>query len=607
MKKKIVFLIFSLLFLGSSFLIFNFVLAEPDCSLSTYDEATFQYCYNKLEQLKNQYLPAQETNKKNLASLQSQLDDLNKRISVLSKQLESLASDISKREEDLAFTQKIFEQKTVDNYRFMRMYDPITPFLFSDSASDAFREISFRQRVANEDKQSIISYADQLSQLKKDKDSLEKNKVNLDAIQKDVAQKTNFLAGEVAKVDAYLAQLSAEQQNLVAAKQAALFSAAGKDFNTQTSSSACPPQAISYNPSSTTIRVNTGGGIQTMLLEDYLKGLGEMPRSWENVSNHQEAFKSQVVAARTYALFKIIRSSCRNFDVYSDTRDQAWSGNSGDGDWNSAVDATKGQFLQGNGNVIIAYYSANAGGYTLTPNQSWGGGGDYPTPVNDNGVDGKPNSDLVARCLSDSHYRWEYHYNFGRDGGIQYNDTCPGGDISNNNSPLSESEMEEIVDATIWAQRNGHVPDNSMSHDQIKSDIGGSMIGTIQSINANIVNNQYTSSVHVVGSNTTTDLDGNTFMIVFDVRSPGKYVIPYAATSAGNAKFVKYDILTSSDAHGTQGAGWYVYAYGYGHRIGLDQEGALGMASQGISYTNILSHYYQGTALTPQGFSGTIQ
>ena len=36
---------------------------------------------------------------------------------------------------------------------------------------------------------------------------------------------------------------------------------------------------------------------------------------------------------------------------------------------------------------------------------------------------------------------------------------------------------------------------------------------------------------------------------------------------------------------------------GYGHGVGLSQWGALEMARQGQSYSNILSHYYPGTIL----------
>lgn len=37
---------------------------------------------------------------------------------------------------------------------------------------------------------------------------------------------------------------------------------------------------------------------------------------------------------------------------------------------------------------------------------------------------------------------------------------------------------------------------------------------------------------------------------------------------------------------------------GYGHGVGMSQYGALGMAKQGYTYAEILSHYYQNTSLT---------
>ena len=37
---------------------------------------------------------------------------------------------------------------------------------------------------------------------------------------------------------------------------------------------------------------------------------------------------------------------------------------------------------------------------------------------------------------------------------------------------------------------------------------------------------------------------------------------------------------------------------GYGHGVGMSQYGANGMAKEGYSYRQILSHYYQGTTLT---------
>lgn len=553
----------------------------------------------------NDLTAAYNQSKAATAPLEAQLNDIKARVKFIEADLFRKKGEIDDGYKNLEKQTIVLNAAIRDFYIKSYYNNPLVILISATRASDITQALGYQKATADHDKAIITNIAITIQDLEIKQKNLEEEqaklavtKAKLDKIVGDAKAYQNSLSVQIAA-------LTAQQQAIIAAKQSALASATGVSLDTQNTSSACPTQPLSSYPS--TIRVKfPDGHVENMPFEDqYLKGLGEMPRAWESVNNHVEAFKAQVVAARTYALYKMVRSSCRDFDVYSTTADQVYSGGTSDGDWNSAVSATRGQFLQNGGNTIIAYYSANSGGHTLSPQQAWNGGGGYPSGVSDMGNDGKPNGDLNARCIGT--LRWEYHYNIGREGKIQYNDTCPGGDINNNNSPMSSSELEDIIDATTWTIRNGHVPDNSMSHDQIKNAIGGDAIGAIQSVTAN-VNDTYTSTLNVVGSNRTIpDLDAQTFRLVFNIRSPGQFLMP--STTYG-ARFVRFDVLTSDQAHGTQGSGWYFYTYGYGHRIGLDQEGALGMASQGGdygSYTNILSHYYQGTTLTSNGYSGSVQ
>ena len=581
-----------LVFIG---LFISKVLADTNPCLTTDNKDLDKTC--------NDTWTALSQSKAATAPLESQLKSIKDRVTFIEIDVATKKKQVDKGYANLKQQQDILNATIRDYYIKSYYNSPLLILLSANSASELTQLLGYQKANADRDKAIITNIAITINDLQNMQKSLEAEENQLAIVKANLDKIVTGAKAYQATLSSKISDLTSQQQSIIAAKQAALSAAAGSSIDTQTSGGACGAQSLSSYPQ--TIRVKmSDGSIQSMPFEDqYLKGLGEMPRAWESVSNHQEAFKAQVIAARSYALYKMVRSSCRDFDVYSDTRDQAYTGNTGDGDWNSTVDATKGQFLQNGGNVIIAYYSANAGGHTLSPNQSWGAGGDFPSGNNDMGDDGKPNSDLNARCIGT--LKWEYHYNIGRDGSIQFNDAC-GGDNNNSNSPLSNSEVEDLVDATTWAIRNGHVPDNSMSHDQIKNDIGGDAAGSIQSISAGMDDTR-TNNIHVTGSNRTFDFSGDqaqTFRLVYNIRSPGKYVIP--STSYG-AHFVKFDILSSSDAHGTQGDGWYFYTYGYGHRIGLDQEGALGMASQGKSYSDILSHYYQGTSLTSNGYSGSVQ
>jgi stage II sporulation protein D len=114
-----------------------------------------------------------------------------------------------------------------------------------------------------------------------------------------------------------------------------------------------------------------GGGIVYVInelsIEDYLRGLGEVPASWPI-----EAIKAQIVAARCYALTHLGSTSV--YDVDDTTRYQVYLGADNESAaQNAAVDQTQGQVLMSNGHVIIAFFSASDGGHTANVSDIFGG------------------------------------------------------------------------------------------------------------------------------------------------------------------------------------------------------------------------------------------
>jgi SpoIID/LytB domain protein len=113
------------------------------------------------------------------------------------------------------------------------------------------------------------------------------------------------------------------------------------------------------------------GGIEYVInevsIEDYLRGLGEVPSSWP-----LEAIKAQIVAARCYALTHL--GSTALYDVDDTTRYQVYRGADAESAaQNAAVDQTRGQVLMSNGRVIIAFFSASDGGHTANVSDVFGG------------------------------------------------------------------------------------------------------------------------------------------------------------------------------------------------------------------------------------------
>jgi stage II sporulation protein D len=104
---------------------------------------------------------------------------------------------------------------------------------------------------------------------------------------------------------------------------------------------------------------NTLLAVNVVGLDAYVRGViaREMPKSWP-----LEALKAQAVAARSYAL-AVRRGGL--FDLYADTRDQAYGGIAAEtATTNQAVADTKGRVLDYGGKPAMTYFFSSSGGQT---------------------------------------------------------------------------------------------------------------------------------------------------------------------------------------------------------------------------------------------------
>ena len=115
--------------------------------------------------------------------------------------------------------------------------------------------------------------------------------------------------------------------------------------------------------------------VLTIAMEDYLCGVVayEMSDSFP-----LEALKAQAVAARTYAVGKKASRAASEYDVTDTASDQVFKGYVRDYlNVIAAVGETRGVVGTYHGNYAVCYYTASNGGQVATPNQVWGGSGDY--------------------------------------------------------------------------------------------------------------------------------------------------------------------------------------------------------------------------------------
>jgi len=238
-----------------------------------------------------------------------------------------------------------------------------------------------------------------LIQLKNDKENLEKNQVSLASAKKELDGRVGFLGKEVAKVESYIASLSAKQEQFLAQKLGSL--------NLPTSLGAGPlyctddrnlnpgfspafafytygiPHRVGMNQYGAYGRANAGQtheqilqayfanfnfetkpdinitveGYSSMSLETYLLGIYEMPESWP-----LEALKAQAIAARSYALSYTNNGSK---SICTSQSCQVYKQPPKSGNWKTAVEQTAGKVMVSGGQPITAWYASTAGGYTF--------------------------------------------------------------------------------------------------------------------------------------------------------------------------------------------------------------------------------------------------
>jgi peptidoglycan hydrolase-like amidase/peptidoglycan hydrolase CwlO-like protein len=522
-----------------------------ECPASDYDCQISQ-----IQKEINALTPAQEKNKADLAALNKQISDLNSRIANLGKQLVNLAKQIDEREEDLAFTKEIFEEKARNHYTFLRLYDPITPFLFSDNASQAFQEITFRQKAADTDRISMEEYGAELTSLQNDKATLEKSKISLSSLQSQVTEKQKFLAGEVAKVESYLTTLSAKQNELSALK-AGGFSTTVGDVPASAepcsgkpgSSNFCDPgfrpafagfsygaphrkgmsqygaygRAKAGQSAEDILRAYYGGieikkdystsinitvqGYGTVDIETYVKRIYEMPASW--TANDSAALKAQAVAARSYALAYTNNGSK---SICATESCQVYKPSNKGGAWDAAVDATKGWVLVSGGQPFSAWYASTAGGNTF----SYSAQG-HTTPSlwdTPGGQGGWPNSAYEISGGSPWFYKGWYK-------------SRAGASCGRSNPWLNSTEMADILNARHVLDGNGDASrilpvecwgGNPYSVSDLQG-IGG--YTSVSSVSVIYGNDGSTSSVSFSTNKGSVNLSGAKFKEAFNLRAPG--------------------------------------------------------------------------------------
>ena len=298
--------------------------------------------------------------------------------------------------------------------------------------------------------------------------------------------------------------------------------------------------------------------INDVLLEEYLKKVvpSEMPASYE-----LEALKAQAVCARTYAYRQIMGNSYSQYGAHVDdsTNYQVYNNIATNSRTDQAVDETYGKILCYNGEPVEAYYYSTSCGHG-TDGSVWGsegaalpylkskeikeGGGELDEGDNGDFAAYIRGTDRTAFDSSFAMFRWET-------------------DIPADILTAQISGAGQVTDLAVSSRGAGGIAKEM------------TVTGTEGTVTIN-------------GQSAIRSCLGNASLVIR--RQDGSDMEGSATLPSA---FIAVEKRTGED--GT--ISFHIYGGGYGHGVGMSQNGAQGMAKAGKSYEQILGFFYEGTEL----------
>lgn len=324
-------------------------------------------------------------------------------------------------------------------------------------------------------------------------------------------------------------------------------------------------------------------------MEDYL--LGVVPVEMSS-SYPIEALKSQAIAARNYAAYPSGKYERFGFDLDDSVDSQAYYGYDYEAQSaTEAVQATAGEYMLCDGELIQMFFSASSGGYTDAAKNIWGS---EELPY----LKAKPDPYSLG-------YRWTYTLTreflaevvaemgevIGEPQGIEILERTPSGRVqqmriigADASFLVSGERFKSVVNmkdfrSTLFSfdEKNAETIFEDFSE---KNDVGG---GVSSGVNGSADDKDFGKDKKIIKLSDITGamLSPNPPNIKRDQEQSSAGVETAYALRLGAPERASFD-----------SGGIVVYGHGYGHGIGLSQLGAVKMAELGRTYTEILEFYY---------------
>ncbi len=546
---------------------------ECDNPGSLTDSVQISQCIGKFSGIADAISRANSTNQSELNSLNAQIAKLKAQITNMNLQIQKLQADVFERQVKIGVRETLLAARVKQDYLRKRDQTVLMTLFAADTAQELFADLAYREKLARDDREVISSVLAEITTLNAQSSMLNSQKSNLDALKKRVDDQATWLAGEVAKANAYvsdlsgkIASLTARQNELLAAKTGTYQTSVG-DVPLADDANARPTFDPGFRPAFAAFsfgvphfkgmsqygafgRAKNGQSAETILhayygdveikkdydagrlisvagygrmdIETYVKRIYEMPSSWGDEGGI-EALKAQSVAARSYALAWTREGT--GGAICTTEACQVYKNANKGGKWEEAVNATRGWVLMKGGKIISAWYASTSGGYQESYNALayLQDGSSYSTPgFWDTTSDWTRWADGAWEVKGGSPWFYKGWYK-GRSG------TACG----RSHPWLSENEFADIVNAALVYSNGGDASgifptDGCLGQTgwdkarmAVEADKYGGRVSSVSSVRVDHGNNGVTNKVILSTNRGNVEISGTNFYKVFNLRAPG--------------------------------------------------------------------------------------
>lgn len=302
------------------------------------------------------------------------------------------------------------------------------------------------------------------------------------------------------------------------------------------------------------------GVVNELPLEEYLERVvpAEMPESYG-----MEALKAQAVCARSYSCSQMLAGKYTSYgaDVDDSTASQVYNNQAWSETAAEAVAATVGQVLVSGGEIVEAYYYSTSCGYGADVSV-------WSDSVTCSYV--AASSLTVSREVLDLSEELSFRQ-FLESSQESWDSDSPWFRWT---AERSVNEMTELVNT--WLTGQDRSPVGTVTELTVEERLGNGAAAVLTVTGTE-------GKAEITGTDNIRDLLGSSSLAV--TRQDG------SAQSGLSLLPSAFFYMEETEN------GWCLYGGGFGHGVGMSQDGADGMAKNGYSYSSILSFFYRNVSL----------